>query len=47
MNIENYSQNMLGQFSLHKGSSCEMEALVDLVAGNAEWPSGAWIVGLE
>jgi hypothetical protein len=47
MNIENFSQNMLGQDSLHKGSSCEMETLVDLVAGNAEWPSGAWIEGSE
>jgi hypothetical protein len=47
MNIENFSQKMLGQDSLHKGSSCEMATLVDLVAGNAEWPSGAWLEGVE
>jgi hypothetical protein len=47
MNIDNYSQNMLGQDSLHKGSSCEMTTLVDLVVGNAEWPSEAWLVGVE
>jgi hypothetical protein len=41
MNIDNFSQEMLGQFfSLPKENSCEMAALVDLVAGNAEWPSG-------
>jgi len=45
MNIENFIQNMLGHDSLHKGSSCEMVTLVDLVAINVECPSGAWIVG--
>jgi hypothetical protein len=48
MNIENYSPKYVGtRFSLHKGSSCEMTTLVDLVVGNAEWPSEAWIAGVE
>jgi hypothetical protein len=34
MNIDNYSQNVLGQDSLHEESNCGMEALVDLVAKN-------------
>jgi hypothetical protein len=45
MSIESFSQNMLGRDSIHKGSSCEMETLVDLVVGNAEWPSGSWLEG--
>jgi hypothetical protein len=45
MNIDNFSQNMLGHDSMHNESSCEMETLVDLVDGNAEWPSGAWLKG--
>ena len=38
---------MLGQDSLHEGSSCEMVTLVDLVVGDAGWPSGAWMEGLK
>jgi len=47
MIFNNFSQNMLGQDYLHKGSSCEMETLVDLVVGNEKWPSGTWIKGSE
>jgi len=45
MSIDNCLQKMLGHDSLHKGNKCEMETLVDLVVGNAEWPSGAWLAG--
>jgi len=31
---------MLGQDSLHKGSSCEVATLVDLVAGNVDGQVG-------
>jgi hypothetical protein len=43
MNIENFRQKMLGQDSLHKGSSCEMTTLVDLVNRNVEYSSWTWM----
>jgi len=46
MNIQNLSK-MLGHDSLHKGSSCEIPTLVDLMVEDAGWSSGAWHEVLE
>jgi hypothetical protein len=34
---------MLGHDSLHKGKNYEMETIIDLLARNSKWPSGAWL----